>query len=179
MEVNPYGPSVRHIHPQYNAANFANNIALIRLPMDIQAVHPGISRIRLPALSQGNANFVNNIAVITGFGPTQHLGPPSPQLRFARTRIITQNECANFFGSNIANVNTLCTFGEQFNQPTGPCSNDVGGPLALQENTGWTLIGIQSFISTSGCNANHPAGYVRLGPHIQWISQIAGIPTRR
>lgn len=178
MEVNPNLPNIRIIHPQYNPQTFANNLALIRLPVNITTTQPFLASIRLPTLSQATTTFVNNIAQISGFGRLNDNTPPSEVLRFARTRIISQNECAGIFGSATANVNTLCTYGADFNQQ-GPCANDNGGPLVLQENNGQTLIGVQSFISGQGCNAAHPAGYVRIGPFIQWIAQNAGIATRR
>lgn len=167
----------RIIHPNYNPNTFANDIALLRLPLNITYNQNTISTIRLPALSQQNNAFVNSTANLSGFGRTTDQSGPSIQLRYARSRVIAQNECVQFYGSIIVNANTLCTLGQDFNAQ-GPCPNDNGGPLVLAEPTGNTLIAIQSFISNAGCNAGHPAGYVRLGGFIQWISTNAGIPVR-
>lgn len=104
-------------------------------------------------------------------------GVVAPNLRYARTRVITNAICQQYYGSAAVTSNSLCTLGWDFNAQ-GPCANDNGGPLYLAEPTGNTLIGIHSFISSSGCNVGHPAGYVRISSYTQWISQQAGIATR-
>lgn len=105
------------------------------------------------------------------------LGAFSPNLRYTRTRVMANTQCQQYYGSAAVTSNTLCTLGFDFNEQ-GPCANDNGGPLHLVESTGNTLIGIHSFISSSGCNVGHPAGYVRISSYTQWISQQAGIATR-
>lgn len=105
------------------------------------------------------------------------LGNVSPNLRYARTRVLTNAVCQSYYGSAAVTNNTLCTFGYDTNAQ-GPCSNDNGGPLNIVESNINTLIGIHSFYSSSGCAAGHPAGYVRISSYIQWISQQAGIATR-
>ncbi len=90
---------------------------------------------------------------------------------------MTNANCQLYYGSAAVTNNTLCTLGFDFNEQ-GPCANDNGGPLHIVESNGNTLIGIHSFISSSGCNYGHPAGYVRISSFTQWISQQAGIATR-
>lgn len=178
FEVNPFDFNARIIHPQYNTNSFINDIALLRLPFAVNQVFAFLSPIRLQQLSQANQNLVNSIATVTGFGRINDQSvTPSFSLQFASVRIIAQTQCAQIFGNVVANANTLCTLGANINAQ-GPCANDNGGPLVMQENTGATLIGINSFLSNAGCNAGHPAGFARLGPHIQWISTNAGVPVR-
>lgn len=178
FEVNPYDFNARLINPLYNAATFANDIALLRLPFAVNQILPSLAPIRLQQWSQANQNYVNSHAVVSGFGRINDQSfVPSVTLQFARVRIIAQTQCAQFFGNNVANANTLCTLGANFNAQ-GPCANDNGGPLILEEANGNTLIGVSSFMSTAGCNVGHPAGFARLGAHIQWISNNAGVPIR-
>lgn len=168
--------SSRIVHPNYNPNTFANDIALLRLPITLQFTTT-IQSIRLPALSQTNNQFLNMEGTITGFGRVTDQSNISQFLRFARTRIIANTQCAQFYGNAIVHNGALCTLGFDFNAQ-GPCGNDNGGPLVIRENSGNTLVGIASFLSNGGCGAGHPAGYVRISMLTQWISQQAGIPAR-
>lgn len=105
------------------------------------------------------------------------IGAISQQLRFARVRIIAAGECSQFYGKSIVNANTMCTTGQK-QSAQGACANDNGGPLVALERTGYTLIGVGSFVSNAGCNAGHPAGFVRLAPYVRWISTKVGIQMR-
>lgn len=166
----------RIIHPNYNAQTYANDIALLRLPLNVTNT-ASIQWIRLPTLSQTNNQFVNATGVLSGFGRVSDQGSYSPNLRHARTRVMSNANCQTYYGSAAVTNGTLCTLGYEINAQ-GPCVNDNGGPLYLDESTGKTLIGIHSFISSSGCGAGHPSGYVRVSYYTQWISQQAGIATR-
>lgn len=169
--------SLRIIHPNYNSLTYANDLALLRLPLNITYNQPSISTIRLPQLAQGNFTFVNSTGSISGFGRTSDQSVVSERLRYTRVRVIEPSTCAAIFGNAVINANVTCTLGQNFNAQ-GPCANDNGGPLYITEAGGNTLIGIQSFIASAGCNAGYPAGFVRLGAYITWISQQAGIPVR-
>jgi len=167
----------RVIHPNYNAQNFANDVALLRLPLNITYNQASLSTIRLPALSQAGNLFVNATGNLSGFGRVTDTSAISNELRFAPSRVIDAAQCISFYGNAVVTANVLCTLGQNFNAQ-GPCANDNGGPLVIAEPTGSTLLGIQSFISNSGCNAGHPAGFTRISAFITWISQNAGIPIR-
>lgn len=169
--------ALRIIHPNYNPTTFANDLALLRLPLNITYNQPALSTIRLPALSQGAVTFVNSTGNLSGFGRVTDTSAVSEDLRYARSRVIDPVQCVQFYGNTIVTANVLCTLGQDFNAQ-GPCANDNGGPLVLTEATGYTLIGIQSFISNSGCSAGHPAGFSRISAYITWISNTAGIAIR-
>lgn len=59
--------AARAIHPQYNPSTYANDIALLRLPINVTFT-TSIQSIRLPARSQANNQFLNVVATICGFG---------------------------------------------------------------------------------------------------------------
>ena len=174
MRVEPF---YRIIHPQYNSANFANDLAVLRLPLNISATISSIQVIRLPTRAQASQTFVNAIAQVSGFGRVTDQSPISEILRYARTRVIDQYTCVQYFGNTVVTNNTICTVGQDFNAQ-GACANDNGGPLVVYETTGPTLLGIVSFISNSGCSAGHPVGYVRVSAYLTWLSQVAGIVIR-
>lgn len=168
--------SYRFIHPTYNPSTFANDVALLRLPMDV-TFSSTIQSIRLPGISQIDAPFLNVEATITGYGRVTDQSGISQFLRYARTRIIANAQCAQFYGNGIVRSTSMCTLGYELNAQ-GPCANDNGGPLFIRENTGNTLVGIASFLSNAGCAAGHPSGYVRISTIMQWISAQSGIPMR-
>ncbi|XP_037049784.1 collagenase-like [Bradysia coprophila] len=166
----------RIIHPNYNSQTYANDLALLRLPLNLTS-SASIQWIRLPSLSQATNQFVNASGILSGFGRINDQSAPSANLRYARTRVMTNANCQLYYGSAAVTNSTLCTLGYDINAQ-GPCANDNGGPLHIVESNGNTLIGIHSFFSSSGCNAGHPAGYARISSYTQWISQQAGIATR-
>lgn len=177
FEVNPNGLYTRIIHPLYNAQTFANDLGLLRLPIAIAEVYPFVAPIRLQYLFQDSQTLLREVGRISGFGRINDQSlEPSVLLQYANVHVIELEQCAQIYGRDVANVNVLCTMGSYFHQ--GPCANDNGGPLVIEEPTGSTLVGIQSFIHNSGCNAALPAGYVRLAPHVLWISNQAGVLPR-
>lgn len=177
MEVDANVNTNRIIHPQYNQNTNTNDIGLLRLPIQLPIL-VAIAPIRLTAQSQANLPFTNFTAIFSGFGRVSNTGPVSQGLRFTETRVLPLAQCVQVFGANLANANTMCTLGREFDVQ-GACANDNGGPLVIYElNNIPTLIGVQSFLVQGGCMAAQPAGYVRLGPFVQWIAQNAGIPLR-
>ncbi len=57
----------RIIHPNYNAQTYANDLALLRLPLNLTS-SSSIQWIRLPTISQTTNQFVNATGIVSGFG---------------------------------------------------------------------------------------------------------------
>lgn len=55
------------INPSYNPQTFANDLALIRLPVNL-TTNAYIATIRLPARSQQSATFLNVVGSVVGYG---------------------------------------------------------------------------------------------------------------
>jgi secreted trypsin-like serine protease len=56
---------------------------------------------------------------------------------------------------------------------------DTGSPLTITESDGqMTLVGVSSFISSAGCEANAPHGYCRVSCYLDWLEQNAGVTIR-
>jgi hypothetical protein len=51
---------------------------------------------------------------------------------------------------------------------------DDGGALVILRNNALTQIGVHSFVSTAGCGAGLPAGYVRITSILPWIRGQVG-----
>lgn len=57
----------RIIHPNYNSQTYANDLALLRLPLNLTS-SAYIQWIRLPTISQTGNQFVNATGILSGFG---------------------------------------------------------------------------------------------------------------
>lgn len=57
----------RIIHPNYNPQTYANDLALLRLPLNLTST-PQVQWIRLPTISQTTNQFVNANATLSGYG---------------------------------------------------------------------------------------------------------------
>lgn len=57
----------RIIHPNYNSQTYANDLALLRLPLNLTST-PQVQWIRLPTISQTTNQFVNATGVLSGYG---------------------------------------------------------------------------------------------------------------
>ncbi|CAD7087581.1 unnamed protein product [Hermetia illucens] len=160
------------IHPKYNATTFANNIGLITLANPLSFTK-FIKAIQLPSYIHRSDTFTNSIATLVGFGRLGNTGSPASRLQFAKVKILPEKKCQSYYGSLVSTTNTMCSVGSE-NDVQGACPNDNGSPLIITEKLTDILIGIASFISTKGCEAGHPTGYVRIGPYVTWIREHIG-----
>lgn len=55
------------IHPNYNSQTYANDLALLRLPLNVTSTSQ-IQWIRLPTISQTTNQFVNSTGLLSGYG---------------------------------------------------------------------------------------------------------------
>ncbi|PSN39432.1 hypothetical protein C0J52_12351 [Blattella germanica] len=98
----------------------------------------------------------------------------SSTLQYVDLSVITNNECANTYGSVITSTK-LCvrTSGGQ-----STCNGDSGGPLVIQQSDGqYTLVGIVSFGSIYGCQQGYPAAFTRAeAGYKDWRSPNIGMP---
>lgn len=151
-------------HPNYRRQGLFNDIALIRLPRDIQYTER-IQPVKLAINSA--ATYVNQEALASGYGRIRD-DMRTNQLWWTSLRVMTNMQCMNYYGSIITNEK-LCTH-------TGPpphstCQGDSGGPLVLTNNR--MLIGVSSFVGSS-CEGNAPAGFQRVNVHKRWIERTTG-----
>ncbi|CAH2064753.1 unnamed protein product, partial [Iphiclides podalirius] len=146
------------MHGSYNPSNLANDIAVIN--MNWVNFSNVIGRINL---ASGNNNFAGTWAMAAGFGRTgDSAGIGQNQiLSHVSLQVITNAVCRNTFGNTIRD-STLCVSGAG---GRNICQGDSGGPLAV----GSTLIGVTSFTSARGCQANLPSGFARVTYFNAWI----------
>ncbi|XP_059472965.1 uncharacterized protein LOC132195166 isoform X2 [Neocloeon triangulifer] len=143
--------STKFIHEYYNPETLQNDIALVKLPIVVK-LSDFIKLVKLPAASASSTTFEGLFATVSGFGKTN-------------------DECLQFYGSNIISSSNLCTSSDD---GKATCQGDSGGPLVYQAGSNsWVQIGIVSFGSAEGCLFG-PTGFVRVSSYLGWILSYVG-----
>nr|AYV99612.1 venom polypeptide [Dolopus genitalis] len=160
------------IHENYDAPNFINDIALIRLPKKIQ-FSENIQPIRLARRSQ--TDLIEQLAILSGWGKTGNAADRSNVLRYARKAIVKDEQCMTIY-RNLYHPSNICIDGRE----QSICSGDSGGAAVIidREDKGFTQIGVASYVHSSGCELGLPVSYTRITSYLDWISKHTGIPIR-
>lgn len=157
-------------HPRYNPNNLNNDVAVIKLISPVQYSNY-IQPIRLPKSS--DYLQPNNYVWVSGWGKTSDQQSQITNiLNYVQLRTISNQECKNYFNSNLILDNVVCCDGRQI-QST--CNGDSGGPLIQEINGVWTHVGIVSFVSTRGCAVGYPSGFIRTASVLDFIYTNTGI----
>jgi len=162
-------------HPEWSAADLANDLALIELPEPVP-FNEYISPSCLPA--KGDAVDTGDMVGVTGWGkPSDSAGGISPVLRqVLDLPVITNAKCNEAYGMVGEGVVCIDTTGGR-----GSCNGDSGGPLirkaadTKEAGQKWDQVGIVSFGSSGGCEIGLPAGFTRTEYYIDWITSETGL----
>lgn len=157
-------PANYRIHPSYdNPHIFNNDIAVL--------IHPHVTytaNIQPASIATGGNQFFGVVATMSGWGGVIG-GGTSEQLRAAVGSVISNADCAAFYGTNTIFAGMICTSGQIGGIQGSICAGDFGGPLFVGNGTGRILIGVANFVSNRGCDAGSPAGFARVSHHAAWI----------
>lgn len=182
----------RIVHEQYNPSLLHNDVALVKLPIS-PTIGSTIAPISLPPVNLGSLagidfsierglgiaglpkfSFVSGeIVLASGFGRTTNTNAPSDILYKVNLEAITNMRCRAAYNRMLVIASTLCaTYTSRQGQST--CQGDSGGPLSYTEGNNTYLVGVTSFVSSSGCDSGAPSGYARVTSFLNWIeSNIA------
>ncbi|KNC23968.1 Serine proteases 1/2 [Lucilia cuprina] len=155
-------------HSGYNSNTLANDISLIKIPTVSYTAE--IKAIRLPAISSSYSTYAGDYAIASGWGRAVDTGSVVSSLNYARLQVISNTVCAANYGNSIVTDKTICV---STTGGTSTCQGDSGGPLALESSQ--LLIGVTSFVSSSGCQAGRPSGFIRVTGYLDWIKANTGI----
>uniref|UniRef100_A0A3Q0SAK9 Chymotrypsin like elastase family member 1, tandem duplicate 2 n=1 Tax=Amphilophus citrinellus TaxID=61819 RepID=A0A3Q0SAK9_AMPCI len=147
-----------YVHPYWNS----NNVAATN-------IYKQDSLATLPPSGQVLPN--NNPCYITGWGRTQTGGQLSAKLKQAYLPVVDYNTCSSsgWWGSTVKNTMVCAGGGSE-----SGCQGDSGGPLNCSVNGQWTVHGVTSFVSSSGCNAyRKPTVFTRVSAYISWITSVS------
>ncbi|KAM3961476.1 transmembrane protease serine 9-like [Aphomia sociella] len=161
-------------HPNYLPLLVRNDIAVIYLPTSVPT-SATISPISLPSGPELLEDFAGSSAIASGFGLTSDNGGIGNDqfLSFVSLNVITNSACSLAFPLIVQDSN-ICTSGIG---GVGTCNGDSGGPLVVVRNNRQILIGVTSFGSAFGCQANLPAAYARVTSFVDFITQHISVVT--
>ncbi|KAI8432350.1 hypothetical protein MSG28_004761 [Choristoneura fumiferana] len=157
------------LHPQWNTATLANDVAVIYLPQNVWYSNT-IQPIALPSSSQLWETFVGEWAVAAGYGKTNDAQTgvsTNSVISHVNIQVISVAQCQAVFGS-WALASNICTNGAG---GVGICSGDSGGPLYINRWGQNILVGISSFVAAAGCQLGHPSAFARVTSFHSFITQ--------
>ncbi|KAI8432347.1 hypothetical protein MSG28_004760 [Choristoneura fumiferana] len=157
------------LHPQWNAATLANDVAVIYLPSNV-GFTAAIQPIALPSTTQLWETFAGEWGVAAGYGMTsdQQTGvTTSTVVSHVTLQVITVAQCQATFGFWALDSN-ICTNGAG---GVGICGGDSGGPLTVVRNGQNILVGISSFVAAAGCQLGFPSAFARVTSFYSFIIQ--------
>ncbi|KAF5269627.1 hypothetical protein FQR65_LT05966 [Abscondita terminalis] len=148
------------VHQNYNPSYLWNDVALVDLKVEVALS----AYIQLVAV--GTDQIGSGVGVtVSGWGKTSDNGGTSSSLNYVNLVTITNQQCAQVYGSSI-NDGSLCCQG--FPQHS-TCSGDSGGPLVYWNGNYVQHVGVVSFVHRSGCASGNPSGYARTSYYRSWI----------
>lgn len=164
-------------HSNFSTVTLANDLAVIRLPTTV-ITNENIQPIKLPSRDQVNTTFYDESGSFSGFGMTNDTNPElSFFLQWIKLRVYSNEECAAHFEPSIMiTPSILCAGG--YNTGQDLCHGDFGGAISIRSGTDEPiLIGVNSFISLTGCMGGNPNGFTRTTSFLDWIHNVTGIET--
>ncbi|KAH8239477.1 hypothetical protein KR032_004714 [Drosophila birchii] len=153
------------VHERFNPETAANDIALVKLPMDI-AFTSRIQPASLPSRYRHD-QFAGMSVVASGWGAMVEM-TNSDSMQYTELKVISNAECAQEY--DVVTAGVMCAKGLK---DETVCTGDSGGPLVLKDTQ--VVVGITSFGPADGCETNIPGGFTRVTHYLDWIeSKIGG-----
>uniref|UniRef100_A0A336M333 CSON011233 protein n=1 Tax=Culicoides sonorensis TaxID=179676 RepID=A0A336M333_CULSO len=149
------------VHEKWDTRRILNDIAVINLSTDIK-FNDRIQPISLPRWSDVAELYTGEACTTSGWGPSSSI---SDVLRWVETKVITNTECANVYGT-IVTAGNICATGAG---GKSSCNGDSGGPQTVVTKNGLTQVGIVSFGASAGCERGYPHAYTRITRFLDWI----------
>ncbi|KAI4889015.1 hypothetical protein NFI96_027275, partial [Prochilodus magdalenae] len=164
------GVSAIYIHPSWNRDLTAgNDIALIRLTSDA-ILNSYVQLATLPFAGQVLSS--NTACYVTGWGVTQNGGYLSAQLRQASVPSVDYATCSSSSWWGTAMKTTMICAGGS--GTAAGCNGDGGGPLNCVVGSRYEVHGLNSFVSSTGCNTiRKPTVFTRISAFLSWVQGVS------
>lgn len=168
------------MHPNYNAATYNFDIALLQLDPPAVLGQPagGLPVATIAPVAADIGTLAGIMSTVTGWG--NRAGQPDPggtdfpeTLHQVDLPIISDSHCRLTYGTNLTD-NMLCAGYDEGGKDS--CQGDSGGPLMIFDETNqrWLQAGVVSW--GFGCAApGNPGVYTRVSRFSDWIYDSSGI----
>uniref|UniRef100_F7ASG9 Peptidase S1 domain-containing protein n=1 Tax=Ciona intestinalis TaxID=7719 RepID=F7ASG9_CIOIN len=147
-------------HPSYNSQTIDYDYSMIT----VSALTLNSDVAAIEVASQEYA--AGTQALISGWGKTSGgiFGQIPHTLQFAYTDLISQLQCKATWGNQVTD-RMQCAGGANLNSA---CNGDSGGPIAVNDNGTWKLVGNTSWGSSS-CGTSYPSAWSKNSAVYSWI----------
>ena len=154
------------IFPTYDSNTFANDIAMLYLPVHVP-LSGQIQPIALPSGPLLEMDYSTQHVTAAGYGRYSDVTNPTTNTmaRNVVLEVIPLEKCRSFYGHLVQESN-ICTNGYG---GVGICQGDSGGPLTMNVEGQQVLIGVSSFVARDGCELEYPSAFARVSSYINWI----------
>lgn len=154
------------IHPDYNPANFDNDLALLFLAGSTSAgrIAPATAAV------EQSAGLPGQRARVTGWGRTETSTSTVRRLMTVELPIVSRSDCNDpvaWDGTITANM--VCAGFEA----GGACRGDSGGPLTVPAGSSRALLGIVSSGPRRCGQPNKYGVYTRVANYYEWIASCS------
>ncbi|ORY04506.1 trypsin-like serine protease [Basidiobolus meristosporus CBS 931.73] len=148
------------VHPGWSKRLLINDFAILKL------ANPSKSSSFLALDTGGAVAFGKKVKAI-GWGLGYNFSPQST-LQIVDMEILPDSVCLKDFGSSLPTFNpkyTICTGTSQGGKNV--CFGDSGGPLIVNRNGTWVLVGVTSY--GANCRPKIPGVFAKVASQIDWI----------
>ncbi|XP_063587070.1 proclotting enzyme-like isoform X2 [Penaeus indicus] len=151
------------IHADYDSYNIYNDIAVIKLPRAVTFT----DTIRPICLPTSADTMEGAVATATGWGTLSFYGEESQVMQAVDLDVWSNDLCSMAWAKIYMTIAStqVCALGNG----KDTCSGDSGGPLAVQVDGKYVLLGITSY--GHGCaTPGVPGVYTRVSSYLTWIA---------
>ncbi len=155
------------VHPDWNRAMLANDIALVRSSSALPVVPLAFS-------ADTSGPTPGTALQVFGFGARSFGGPLSSTLQLGNVLDLvgTAGACGGY-GQWYHDVTQLCA--GLASGGVDSCQGDSGGPLTATTTNGPNVVGVVSFGNKCG-DPGYPGVYTRVSRYAPWVTGQTGIP---
>ncbi|XP_052757670.1 serine protease 3-like [Galleria mellonella] len=167
----------------YNHPSYIDSLSIVQ-PNDIGLIRFGralvfndyVQPIRLQNSAAKNRNYAGVRLTASGWGRTWTGASAPENLNWVYLTGTSNIAClAAYPGSSTIQDTTICANAYNVSSQS-TCQGDSGGPLTVIDEDGeLSEVGVTSFVSSTGCHTDYPAGFVRPGHYHEWYYEVTGI----